>query len=377
MEGSYQIPGAYVPYFTPCGGYVNAGSPSPPLSLCSEPIHQFPMPDGRCASPGFQQKTSRMQLLNKTVVDARKKKIVARGHNLPSRAEPPDMMNFFRSAATFPEQLSDSGDGSIRARSESPSLRSNSPFAFSPSYSSRFQCLPFDSPLQHQQYEQMGQVTHLINWQNWQTPNWYASAFPTWEQPACPNQIPHSTCWEVKQQTQDTRTMCCKTKDEVVERNTKSVRKPTKTKREAGSNAKKKCHNATENTDVLKIDRTTHNSRLRKQRKRVQQKNKSLHKTELCTHWTLTSTCTFKGKCYFAHGIDELQNRIRVYNYKTRPCVDCPTEKGQCFFGSRCNYCHPGEAIRRAVSSSYIDKDYYTDLRKEFRNNEYPFGIFI
>merc|ERR1719320_953402 len=116
---------------------------------------------------------------------------------------------------------------------------------------------------------------------------------------------------------------------------------------------------------------------LRKQRKKVQKKNKSLHKTELCTHWTLTSTCSFKEKCYFAHGIDELKRRSRGGNYKTQPCVECPIQEGRCLFGSRCNYCHPGEAIRRVVGSSYYDKDYYNDLKKEFSDIDYPFGIFV
>jgi len=49
----------------------------------------------------------------------------------------------------------------------------------------------------------------------------------------------------------------------------------------------------------------------RKQRKKIKKKNKSLHKTELCIHWTLTSVCSFKRKCYFAHGIDELKKRVR------------------------------------------------------------------
>jgi len=124
-------------------------------------------------------------------------------------------------------------------------------------------------------------------------------------------------------------------------------------------------------------DRKKRDFTVRKQRKKVQQKNKSLHKTELCTHWTLTSACKFKGKCYFAHGLKELRKRTRVRNYKIQPCVDCPTEGGRCMFGTRCNYCHPGEAIRRAIGSSYFDIDYYNRLKRDFPNNEFPFGIFI
>jgi len=129
--------------------------------------------------------------------------------------------------------------------------------------------------------------------------------------------------------------------------------------------------------DVKKEVIRKRKSLLRKQRKKVQKNNKSLHKTELCTHWTLTSTCSFKEKCYFAHGIDELKKRSRGGNYKTQPCVECPIQEGRCLFGSRCTYCHPGEAIRRVVGSSYYDKDYFYGLKKEFSDIDYPFGIFV
>jgi len=118
----------------------------------------------------------------------------------------------------------------------------------------------------------------------------------------------------------------------------------------------------------------------RVKRKWIKRKNKLLHKTELCTHWALTSTCRFKDRCFFAHGIDELKNRIRPTNYKTRLCADCaPKDRrdGRCTYGSRCNYCHPGEAIRRNIGSAYFDRDYYKDLMNNFKDNEYPFGIFI
>jgi len=52
-------------------------------------------------------------------------------------------------------------------------------------------------------------------------------------------------------------------------------------------------------------------------------KKNAIRKTDLWTYWMLTSTCKYKSKCYFAHGINELQKRVRVPNYKTRPCADC------------------------------------------------------
>jgi len=380
MDVSYTH-GAYFPYYTNCG-FILSGSPSPPTSLCSEPI-QIPMLEVRCNSPGIQQKTPKIQLLNKTMVDARRKKTVVRGPNLPCRMEPPDMINFFQTMSTPPDHLSDSGEGSIKCGSESPQFRyTNSPYTFSQSQSTPFQYPRFDAPFQYPQTEQKSHVPFFKfdghNQQTRQQHEQYSSAYPAWGHSAS---SPHPVTRKAqKQPKQGTEALNSKgVKKESVEIDSKFKRKVVKPKRKPTTPpaAHKKGLITTRNTDVLKKERTKHNVRMRKHRKRVQQKNKSLHKTELCTHWTLTSNCTFKGKCYFAHGIDELQKRVRVGNFKTRPCLDCPPKEAQCLFGSRCNYAHPGEAIRRAVGSSYVDRDYYTNLRKEFKDNDYPFGIFV
>jgi len=51
MDIAYHTtPGPYFLYGTHSGGFVAPGSPSPPLSLCGEPIPQLPMPDGSFGS---------------------------------------------------------------------------------------------------------------------------------------------------------------------------------------------------------------------------------------------------------------------------------------------------------------------------------------
>jgi len=127
----------------------------------------------------------------------------------------------------------------------------------------------------------------------------------------------------------------------------------------------------------VKEERKRHKLRLSKHRKKVQQKNKLLHKTELCSYWKDSSTCTYKGKCHFAHGVNELKGRTRIGNFQTQPCVDCALGEERCFFDSRCNYCHPGEAVRRVVGKTYLDKDYYKKLEIDFPNNNSPFGIYL
>jgi hypothetical protein len=105
----------------------------------------------------------------------------------------------------------------------------------------------------------------------------------------------------------------------------------------------------------------------------------ALYKTELCTNWMLTGSCTYGNKCHFAHGVEDLKPRMRVENYKTQPCCD-PAREGcrRCMYGRRCNYCHPGEPIRRPHPTPYYDKDYYGALQRDFgQDNEFPFGIYV
>jgi len=152
----HATPGSYVPFAKQCGGFILHGSPSPPLSLYSEPILQplSPIRNGRWESPGKQEKTSKVQLLNKTIGDAQKKKTRVRRHQLPSRLEIPDMMNFFQAFSTGSDHLSESGDGNIRVGPlNPPSPYSNKPCKISPPKQA-FQCTPVADPLCYPQVEQ-------------------------------------------------------------------------------------------------------------------------------------------------------------------------------------------------------------------------------
>jgi len=379
MDVTYHTtPGAYFHSARQFGGFIVHGSPSPPLSLCSEPILQLPMSDGRFGSPG-QQKPPKVQLLNKTIANAQKKKAMVRGPQLTSRIEPPDMMNFFQTLVPFSNHLSESQNGNIRTGSVNPPFPSrNNSYTFSPP-EHPFQCTPVAYPNCFPQVEQQGPVSFVPCWgQNQQNseqrPECNGSATSTWRHPAIPVSALHPPNMTIELQLQNgTSTQNFPTIEKECPDSGRRQRKHVKPNRETVGASK----NITRNWDALKRENRKRNVLLPKQRKRIQQKNKALHKTELCTHWMLTSTCKYKSKCYFAHGIDELQKRVRVLNYKTRPCADCPPENRKCMFGSRCNYCHPGEAIRRRLDSSYFDKDYFKDLSKEFKDNEYPFGIFI
>jgi len=367
MDVTYHTtPGAYFHSARQFGGFIVHGSPSPPLSLCSEPILQLPMSDGRFGSPG-QQKPPKVQLLNKTIANSQKKKVMVRGPQLPSRIEPPDMMNFFQTLVPFSNHLSESQNANIRAGAVNPPFPNrNNSYTFSPPQQ-LFQCTPVTYPSCFPQVEQKGPVWFIPclsqNQQNFE------------QRPECNGSVtldPLNRKIELQPQYGTSTHIFSSIEKECPDSSSRQ-RKHVKPNRDSGSASK----NITRNQDAIKNQYRKRNVLQPKQRRRMQQKNKALHKTELCTYWKLTSTCKYKSKCYFAHGIDELQKRVRVFNYKTRPCADCPSESRKCMFGSRCNYCHPGEAIRRCLDSSYFDKDYFRGLRKEFKENEYPFGISI
>jgi len=376
IDVSYLSPGAYVPYCTPSGGFLAARSTSPSLSVCSEPILQLPMADGRNGSLGQQQlNTPKMQLLNKTMVDARRKKNASRGHNVVTRVEPPDIRNFFHSTIPFTDYNSESGR--LKGAPDTPKFMYTPTSYFFPS--SPYQWQPLDARFRFPKSQE--RQMRAIQVTNPQIPANHHLQQPEQNNIQLPilkfeNNIkaavndPRKTM--IKKQTSDNRNP---PRSERVKR--KNVENDGMPRPKLSTPKKNKVLRAGETANPSKKVRIKQNVMFRKQRKRIQKKNKALHKTELCTYWMLTSTCNYKGKCYFAHGLDELRKRVRLSNFKTKPCVDCPPKGRRCLFGARCNYCHPGEAIRRTLSSTYYDIDYYNDLKKDFRNNEYPFGIFI
>jgi len=102
-----------------------------------------------------------------------------------------------------------------------------------------------------------------------------------------------------------------------------------------------------------------------------------LFKTELCENWTSKGNCSYGRKCHFAHGFGDMRFRLRVTNYKSQPCCDpARSDSKFCLFGKRCNYAHPGEPLRCAMSNDYFDKEYFDKIQAEFKE-PFPFGIYV
>lgn len=64
-----------------------------------------------------------------------------------------------------------------------------------------------------------------------------------------------------------------------------------------------------------------------------------MNKSEMCNSWSLTGTCEYANKCFFAHGINELNNTNKKKYYKTRLCNKFWT-RGECPYGRRCMFIH-------------------------------------
>jgi hypothetical protein len=64
------------------------------------------------------------------------------------------------------------------------------------------------------------------------------------------------------------------------------------------------------------------------------------YKTEVCKYWAEYGYCQFGDQCAFAHGKDEVRQKLHISNnYKTRKCVQFH-ENGYCPYGVRCQFIH-------------------------------------
>ena len=66
---------------------------------------------------------------------------------------------------------------------------------------------------------------------------------------------------------------------------------------------------------------------------------KTKWKTEKCNYWEIYGECKFGENCAFAHGEEELKQKITNINYKTKLCKQF-FEEGFCPYGSRCQFSH-------------------------------------
>ena len=85
------------------------------------------------------------------------------------------------------------------------------------------------------------------------------------------------------------------------------------------------------------------------------QTNNAKAKSSLCKNFTEKGNCPYGSKCQFAHGPAELKcNSDSQMSYKTRPCHSF-LRKGYCCYGDRCNFLHVREEneMRQTALENY------------------------
>jgi hypothetical protein len=79
------------------------------------------------------------------------------------------------------------------------------------------------------------------------------------------------------------------------------------------------------------------------------------YKTELCKSFTETSFCAYGNKCRFAHGRNELFDKIvNCKKYKQKECLSFFKNK-YCCYGSRCHFKHEERKLPQ------IERSFYTN----------------
>ena len=89
----------------------------------------------------------------------------------------------------------------------------------------------------------------------------------------------------------------------------------------------------------------------------IYQKN---FKTEICKNFEFKGNCQFGDICCFAHGIDELRDKLNDnFFYKTKFCEKF-FEPNYCPYGYRCQYLH------RVIYNKIFFNDYFNKLKENF-----------
>ena len=78
------------------------------------------------------------------------------------------------------------------------------------------------------------------------------------------------------------------------------------------------------------------------------------YRTELCKFYEINGTCKYGDNCIFAHGKENLREKVlNKSGYKKRPCINF-FEFGYCMYGNRCQFSHSLSKNDNIKNFSYI-----------------------
>jgi hypothetical protein len=113
---------------------------------------------------------------------------------------------------------------------------------------------------------------------------------------------------------------------------------------------------------------------------KIEKFEKVKEKTETCKYWKSSKGCPWGDACKFAHGVSELRPRLRNRKFRTRVCIEpAHLDHLDCQYilegENRCNYAHPGDAMRIEMTRDYYEAEY--DKFLEIMETEFPKGIYL
>jgi hypothetical protein len=94
------------------------------------------------------------------------------------------------------------------------------------------------------------------------------------------------------------------------------------------------------------------------------------YKTELCNSWINNNFCKYGNICRFAHGKNELSQKIvDSQKYKRKDCFNFK-ELGVCMYGNRCNFIHDDRQL------ATIERSYFTLKLQSYQPRESRLEVF-
>jgi hypothetical protein len=78
------------------------------------------------------------------------------------------------------------------------------------------------------------------------------------------------------------------------------------------------------------------------------------YKTEMCRNWIESGSCNYGRKCNFAHGKEDLQQKLPCNTkYKSKLCVPFH-DVGVCSYGHRCLFVHHNFEVKKHLDNYYL-----------------------
>jgi len=83
-----------------------------------------------------------------------------------------------------------------------------------------------------------------------------------------------------------------------------------------------------------------------KKKQAVEADFRTKYKTEVCKYWATYGVCEFGDQCAFAHGKQDLREKVHTSNnYKTKRCIQYH-ENLYCPYGIRCQFLHSSRMVK-------------------------------